>query len=139
MNYGAGFYLLLITVILFFALVGLIGIINTNFRAGQRLRAALLERIKLLRLGRMLKRRGIDTATFLHEAGFHDIETNIRNCESCGKIKECDAVLEVSAAQSGDLSFCPNDKVLKKYSKRPPAGIEAPVQQERGPIFHAHK
>ena len=120
MNYGAGFYLLLITVILVFAFVGLIGIINTNFRAGQRLRAALLERIKLLRLGRMLKRCGIDTETFLHGAVFHEIETSIRDCEGCNRLNDCDIALGTAATASTDLSFCPNDAALRqiKISRR---------------------
>jgi len=117
MSLGTGFYLLLIAGVLFVTVTGLVRIINNNFRTGQRIREALGERIKLLRLGRMLKKRGISADTFLHEAAFHDIESNLRNCESCGQVKQCDAALEVSAAENKDLSFCPNDKALKKYSK----------------------
>ena len=71
----------------------------------------------MLRLGRMLKKRGINTETFLHEAPFHDIESNIRNCESCGKVKECDAALDESVLEKTELTFCPNDDAFRKYSK----------------------
>jgi len=117
MGIGTFFYLALIAGVLFFTGVGLVWIINNNFRTGQRIREVLQERIQMLRLGRMLKKRGISTETFLHETPVYDIESNIRNCESCGQVKKCDAALDVSAPGEADLSFCPNDDAFNKYSR----------------------
>lgn len=117
MNLGTGFYLLFIVGLLLVTSAGLIWIINANFRTGQRIREVLWERIKLLRLGRMLKKRGISPETYLHGAALHDIEAGIRNCESCKKINECDNALEAATRDDKDLSFCPNDIALKKYSR----------------------
>jgi hypothetical protein len=116
MGFATGIYLFFIAGILLFAGAGLVWIINNNFNAGQRIREALSERIRMLRLGRMLKKRGISMETYLHEAAFHDIETSVRNCESCGKTRECDAALDVTASEKKELSFCPNDNALKKIS-----------------------
>lgn len=107
---------LCVFIVLFLTGIGILlaGVINENFKTGQRLREALAERVKLLRLVRMLKKRGIDVTTFLHEAPVHEIEANLRTCEGCDKITECDNALSQPVHSKVNLGFCPNDRTLAK-------------------------
>ena len=109
-----GFFCIFIALFLTGIGVLLAGVINENFKTGQRLREALAERVKLLRLVRMLKKRGVDVTSFLHEAPIHEIEANLRACEGCNKITECDNALSTPVHSEVNLEFCPNDRTLAK-------------------------
>lgn len=113
MSFLGFFYVLIIAGVLTGIGVKLAGVINENFKTGQRLREALAERVKLLRLARMLKKRGLDVTAYLHEAPIHEIEANLRTCEGCDKSTECDNVL-ANPSTNRDLSFCPNDSALNQ-------------------------
>ncbi|MBI4005165.1 MAG: hypothetical protein HY356_00740 [Gammaproteobacteria bacterium] len=115
MNIFGFIYVLFISGILVFTGIRLVSVINGNFRTGQRLRETLADRIKLIRLGRMIKMHGIDIKTYLHKAPVHEIESNIRDCEGCNRITDCDGALGgIEPMQARNLSFCPNDEFLQK-------------------------
>jgi hypothetical protein len=85
-----------------------------DFQTGRQFRRALTERVRRLRLQRMLERRGIDADEYLHHQPIVDIEKRIRACESCDSTQQCDIAL-ASRKDETDLSFCANDEALHRY------------------------
>ena len=104
---------LIILLILLVAVVLTVAVLS-NFRVGLRFRDELARRIKFLRMDKMLTKRNIKLEHYLHTESITKIENQIRNCESCSEIKQCDQVLKESSPP--DLSFCPNDKDFKSIS-----------------------
>lgn len=103
----------------------LAAIISGNFRTGQRLRKGFAQRVRMLRLRRMLERRKINVEAYLHDAMIHDIDRHIRICEGCEKLKECDASLNAVGKKETDLSFCPNDADFVKLKSQQKDGGQA--------------
>ena len=85
-----------------------------DFQTGRQFRRALVERVRRLRLQRMLERRGIDAEEYLHHQPVVDIEKRIRACESCDSTQQCDIAL-ASRKGEADLSFCANDEAFNRY------------------------
>ncbi len=104
---------LIILLILLVAVVLTVAVLS-NFRVGLRFRDELARRIKFLRMDKMLTKRNIKLGHYLHTESIAKIEKQIRNCESCSEINQCDQVLKESAAP--DLSFCPNDEDFKSIT-----------------------
>lgn len=98
-------FVLITLLILFAAVVMAIAVLN-NFRVGLRFRDELARRVKFLRMDKMLTKRNIKLGHYLHTESVTNIENQIRNCESCFEIKQCDQVLKESSP--ADLNFCPN-------------------------------
>jgi len=98
-------FALITLLILIVVIVMAVAVVN-NFRVGLRFRDELARRIKFLRMDKMLKKRHINLRHYLHTEPITNIENQIRNCESCSVIKECDQAIKDSP--STDLSFCPN-------------------------------
>ncbi len=90
--------------------------ITGNFRTSLRLREYLAQRVKYLRLDKMLSKRNIKREHYLHTESVVNIENQIRSCESCSATKKCDKVLKDDSP--ADLSFCPNDEVLESIAKK---------------------
>jgi hypothetical protein len=101
--------ILVVAVVIFVAIVG-------DFRTGLTVREAIAQRIKYLRLDKMLAKRNIKREDFLHTESVMNIENQIRNCESCSVIKQCDEALEEGS--SADLSFCPNDEIFESIANK---------------------
>lgn len=87
-----------------------------NFHAGREFRRALGERVHRLRLFRMLERRGISPADYLHRQPVTDIERHARVCEGCDETRACDGAL-AARATTQELTFCPNDRELREYKR----------------------
>lgn len=103
-------YILIISALLVYTGVTLIAVIRGNFGVGQHLRRTLDERIKLLRLVRLLKKRQIDKTSYLTETPLHDLVNQVRQCESCVNTDECDRYLAGKKMNhNGDIDFCPNN------------------------------
>ncbi len=111
MNLLAGIYLLIIVGLVFYTGIRLVALIGANYLAGRRVKEAFAERIKMLRLNRMLKKRQIAPADYLHRFSVPNLEQQIRACESCLKTTDCDRFLS-GETSDGDLTFCPNGKNL---------------------------
>ena len=107
--------ILLALVILVVAVVILTAILG-DFRSGLSIRDAFAQRVKYLRLDKMLAKRNIKREEYLHTESVTNIENQIRNCESCSVIKQCDEALKEGAP--ADLSFCPNDEVLESIANK---------------------
>jgi hypothetical protein len=90
--------------------------ITGNFKIGLRLRQELAQRVKYLRLDKMLSKRNIKREHYLHTESVTNIENQIRSCESCSVTKKCDEVLKDGSP--ADLSFCPNDEILESIAKK---------------------
>lgn len=109
--------------VLFFTAFKLTIAIYTNFRMGLRLRNAFLERLKLLRLNKVLSQYDIDTRVYLHTQPLNEIEQQIRQCESCPATYECDKALKNQHISAAELAFRPKINALKEYC----ADVEATV------------
>lgn len=90
--------------------------ITGNLRVGARLREELANRIRFLRLDKMLAKRNIKREHYLHVETITNIENQIRSCESCSITKKCDEALKESSP--ADLSFCPNDEDLETIANK---------------------
>ena len=117
---------LIIFAVLILVVLGLIAVtlkiaISGNIKVGQRLRDALLERLDRLPFKRMLKKHNIDASVYipepLPEETAADIEKQLRNCETCTAVNECEESLTKEDTSNRDYSFCPNDDSLKRIEK----------------------
>jgi hypothetical protein len=107
--------ILVVAVVIFTAITG-------DFRKGQRLREELAQRVRYLRLDKMLSKRNIKREDYLHLESISNIETQIRTCESCSLTEQCDQALkEISPA---DLSFCPIGEDLELIASRSISNIK---------------
>ena len=106
---------LLALVILAVALVIFVAIVG-DFRSGLSIRDAFAQRIKYLRLDKMLAKRNIKREHYLHTESVMNIENQIRNCESCSVIKQCDEALKEGLPS--DLGFCPNDEIFESIANK---------------------
>jgi len=101
--------ILVVAIVIFIAIVG-------DFRTGLSVREAIAQRVKYLRLDKMLAKRNIKREHYLHTESITNIENQVRTCESCSVIKQCDEALKESSP--ADLSFCPNDEVLESIANK---------------------
>ena len=116
MSYASIITFILITLLVLLIAVVMAIAITGNFRVGLRFRDELAQRVKFLRLDKMLAKRNIKREYYLHTESVTNIENQIRSCESCSVTKKCDEVLKESSP--ADLSFCPNDENLESSSKK---------------------
>ena len=80
----------------------------------RRCRRNVIERIKALRIDKMLNHVGIKRARYLRKAGPLTIEKHLLVCKHCGTTDICDECLE----QGKDIpenSFCRNYRELIRY------------------------
>jgi len=108
-------FVLIALVILVVAIVIFIAI-TADFRKGLRLRHELAQRIRYLRLDKMLSKRNIKRDDYLHLESISNIETQIRTCESCPKTEQCDQALKESLP--ADLSYCPLHEDLELIANK---------------------
>ena len=95
--------------------------IYKNFKAGQLFRKELANRIERLRLNKMLEKKQIKLNRYIHELPVHQIENQIRNCETCIEGIFCDQILSHDNVLITNYSFCPNIKTLDNLSRDKPA------------------
>jgi hypothetical protein len=106
MTYLPIILLVLIALVILVVAVVILTAIVGDFRTGLSVRDAIAQRLKYIRLDKMLSKRNIRREDYLHTESVTNIENQIRNCESCSVIKQCDEALEEGSPV--DLSFCPN-------------------------------
>ena len=84
----------LILVLIGFAFVALMAgfflVIANNMRQGRVFRGKVANHVESLRMGRMLAALGIDTSSYLHDVPVHQVNANLKNCESCTSTDACD-------------------------------------------------
>jgi len=116
MGYISIITFVLISLLVLIVAAVIINAITGNFRTGLRLRQELAQRLKYLRLDKMLSKRNIKREHYLHTESIMNIENQIRSCESCSVTKKCDEVLKEGSP--ADLSFCHNDEVLESIANK---------------------
>jgi len=105
---------LLLAMLMLYLLVRLPLAILGNLRAGQRFREGLAQALDELRLARMLKYLGIDSAAYLHKEQALEIQKHMERCDNCDAKARCDQVLtEDAPAEVDALGFCANIDDLK--------------------------
>lgn len=105
---------LLLAGLLLYLLVRLPLAILGNLRAGHRFREGLAIALGELRLARMLRYLGIESADYLHKQQALDIQRQMERCDNCDAKSHCDQVLEESPPVEVDsLGFCANIDELK--------------------------
>lgn len=65
--------------------VFLINAIRKNFQTGQNFRIELMDAIKSMRFGKMLKKNNVSPQQFLHNHPITGIETQLKKCRACIK------------------------------------------------------
>lgn len=116
MNFSGNIFLIAIVVASLLIVIGLSRAIIRNSHTGMLHRDKLLERIKSLRLHKMLAAIGIDDRKYLYKANLADIETHMQRCEQCDARQECDEDLEQGMAKNAD-AYCPNNEDLVKINQ----------------------
>jgi hypothetical protein len=101
--------ILVVAIVLFTAITG-------DYRKGLRLREELAQRLRYLRLDKMLSKRNIKRENYLHLESISNIETQIRTCESCSLTEQCDQALKEGSP--ADLSYCPLNDDLELIANR---------------------
>lgn len=74
------------------------------------------EKIKSLRIHRMLGRLGIKMPRYLRKVPPPDVERHLQACESCTTTEICDTYLN-GWQTIEEKTFCPNFPELEKYKK----------------------
>jgi len=82
-------------------------------------RQSLGQRIRSLRIHRMLQALGVSCRSYMRKATFSEVETHLGRCQQCPNIPECDAALEQGDTSNGE-AFCPNFRELVKFSRLAP-------------------
>lgn len=106
----------MITLSILFVSILMAFAVTRDYKIGPCFRDELAQRIKLLRLEKMLTKINIKLKHYLHSMPVTKIENQIRSCESCPETSQCDHVLKQSAPD--DLSFCPAFKALSQLSPK---------------------
>lgn len=89
-----------------------------NLKAGHRFREGLAGALDELRLARMLRYLGIDSAVYLHKQQGLEIKKHMERCDACDAKSTCDQVLaEEAPADVESLGFCANIDDLKEIRK----------------------
>jgi len=106
---------LLLAGLMLYLLVRLPLAILGNLRDGHRFREGLAKALDELRLARMLKYLGIDSAAYLHKEQALEIQKHMERCDACDAKEHCDQVLEEAATPDVEsLGFCANIEDLKE-------------------------
>jgi len=87
--------------------------IGRNLLHGLTFRRQLHERLNGMPLSRVLARAGSDAVLYLHDRHVHDIERELRNCESCRATSQCRHALQ-DGTPAERFEFCPNYAALFK-------------------------
>ncbi len=94
---------------------GFVYVIVRNVRQGRVFREKLAARVESLRMGRMLRARGIDVAAYLHQTHVSEISQHASQCDQCETTDICDSHLARGKLDASDIGFCPNQHSLSTF------------------------
>ena len=106
-------------IIVFFAFlaiiitVGLFRSIMLSSRQGEIFYQKLNDRIKPLRMHKMLHALGIDDKKYTRGNPVNEIQMHMNRCQQCSNTDQCDAELETGEVTHAD-QYCPNNEDLLK-------------------------
>jgi Family of unknown function (DUF6455) len=107
------FFILLTIVII----IGLFRSITKSSRQGENFYQNLLERIKQLRMHKMLQALGVDEKEYTRGNPVIEIEMHMNRCQECGNTEQCDSELESGEIKHAD-QYCPNNEDLLNSSAK---------------------
>ena len=96
----------------------LVSAIVFNVNAGKKYRRSLANRVKQLRLSKMLGALGIDVDTYLHTERIVDIQQQMDRCSACENLDKCDDQLSQGTVDAGDIGFCNNEQSLQEIARK---------------------
>ena len=106
-------FFILLTIII---IIGLFRSIMKSSQQGEKFYQNLLERIKQLRMHKMLQALGIDEKEYTRGNQVNEIEMHMNRCQGCGNTEQCDAELESGEIKHAD-QYCPNNEDLLNSAK----------------------
>ncbi len=96
-----------------FIVIGLFRSIMKSSQQGETFYQNLIERIKLLRMHKMLQALGVDEKQYARSNSVNEIEKHMERCRQCVNTKQCDSELESRKIKHAD-QYCPNNEDLLK-------------------------
>ena len=115
--------LLIIVFFAFLAIIIIVGLFRSimhSSRQGEIFYQKLNDRIKPLRMHKMLHALGIDDKEYTRGRHVNEIELHMNRCQKCDNTERCDAELETGEATNAD-QYCPNNEDLLKSATENPA------------------
>ncbi|UCE88338.1 MAG: hypothetical protein JSW10_08225 [Pseudomonadota bacterium] len=79
-------------------------------------RTVLLQRVRRLRLAKMVEHLGVDLGEYIARMPRAAIARHIQNCRRCSDVDTCDAIFR-DGRRISDMHFCPNYGSLNANSK----------------------
>jgi hypothetical protein len=107
------------SIILWLSLIALVGFLSfhsINTKQKQHAHETLVNRVKHLRLYKMLMFLGADQDEYLRTVPAADINRQIQRCSSCRALDICDSCLH-DGHRVDNMNFCPNYSSLVESSK----------------------
>ena len=100
-----------------FITIGLFRSITKSSRQGDTFYQNLVERIKQLRMHKMLQALGIDEKEYTRGNQVNEIEMHMNRCQQCSNTEQCDSELESGEIKHAD-QYCPNNEDLLNSSAK---------------------
>ena len=111
-------FFILLTIII---TIGLFRSITKSSQQGDTFYQNLLERIKQLRMHKMLQALGVDEKEYTRGNQVNEIEMHMNRCQECGNTEQCDAELKIGEIKHAD-QYCPNNEdLLNSAAKNSPS------------------
>ena len=98
-----------------YIIIGLFRSIMKSSRQGETFYQNLLERIKKLRMHRMLQALGVNEKDYALAHPVSEIEMHMNRCQQCSNTKICDSELAQGEVKQAE-QYCPNNKDLLQTS-----------------------
>ena len=83
----------------------------------------LLQRwhLRVTRLNRMLRRRGVDPVRYVRSLPIVEVEAHFARCHSCERTRLCDRTLDAPPVPGHTrYTFCPNARFIDRHVRRRP-------------------
>lgn len=96
-----------------FITIGLFRSIMKSSQQGETFYQNLIERIKPLRMHKMLQALGVDEKQYTRGNPVNEIEVHMERCQQCSNTEQCDSELESGEIKHAD-QYCPNNEDLLK-------------------------
>ena len=94
-----------------FTIVGLFRSIMKSSQQGETFYRNLTDRIKQLRMHRMLQALGVGEKEYALAHPVSDIEMHMDRCRQCSNTEQCDSELATGEVKQAE-EYCPNNKDL---------------------------
>lgn len=118
MNTFSILVLVLIALLLCYTAIRLFSGVLADFKRGQNVRQAILDRMHLLPISKLLKKTDININEYVSNKPVHELDTELRNCESCAQNEACvDGLNKAGTDTEAILESCPNSTSFEEYKE----------------------